>query len=113
VARAGDWDGFRLTLLDEGGSAEPWLWEVLADAQNFFPDSSHESQVEVAERLIRELIDDGWASLAWPDGTPVLPGATDTEVMQGRWRKFPPAPDGDVRLIPTAKWKQWSMEART
>lgn len=112
MARADGWEGFRLTLLDEGGSDELWLWEVLADAPNFFGDSSRKEQLAAAERLIRELLDGGWAFLAWPDGTRVSSVEAESEITRGRWREFPPAPEGDVRLIPTAKWRRWSAEAR-
>jgi hypothetical protein len=87
------------------------LWEVFSDTPNFFPNVSRDARLEVAERFIRELLDDGWAHLAAPDGTTLTASEAEAEVAQGRWRQFPPAPDDDVRLTPTAKWRKWSEDA--
>jgi catechol 2,3-dioxygenase-like lactoylglutathione lyase family enzyme len=104
------WDALRTTILDEGGPV--WLWEVRADVENFFPDAAPAECVTIAERLLRELVGDGWAYMDGAKGERLLEAELETQIREGAWRTFPPAPDDDVSLVPTDKWKSWSERAR-
>lgn len=83
------WDAFRITILDEGGDI--WLWEVLADAENFFPDEAADQRLVRAETLISELCAEGFAYVV--DGVTsarLSDTETRTVIASGRWRTFPP-----------------------
>jgi hypothetical protein len=111
VTEATGWEAFRVTTLDEGGDV--WLWEILSDAENFFPEASAAERLAVAERLIRELCSDGSAYIAEGEsGRPLAEEDVEQVIAGGRWRSFPPAPDDDERLMPTPKWEAWAARAR-
>lgn len=103
------WEAYWLTTLDEGGHI--WLWELVGDANNFFPDASREQRVAMAERAARKLLDEGWAHLIGSDGAAL--DDAETVLRAGAWRTSPPPPENDYELVPTKKWSDWSENART
>jgi hypothetical protein len=111
VPHATGWNAFRDTLLDEGGDV--WLWEVLGETENFFPDITPTERVALAERFIREVCAAGLAFIAdGQTGRHLAAEESEKVVASGRWRTFPPAPERDERLVPTPKWEERAAAAR-
>jgi hypothetical protein len=109
IEKGTGWEAFWLTTLDE--NAEPYLWELVGDAGNFFPGASAEERATVAERAIRRLLNEGWAQLVTDRGV-VPPDEAEAIIAEGSWRDLPPPPTSDARLIATPKWEEWASSAR-
>jgi hypothetical protein len=105
---------------------ETAVWEVFADAPNFFAGEPAEVQADEAERVLRRLRDEGWAQFArWTgdardSATPLSDDEAEAAVRRARtWFLTEREPPHDVPedlssffLGPTEQWRQSDHAAR-
>jgi hypothetical protein len=102
------WDAFWATTLDEGGQLP--LWDIFSDTSTFFPSSSREERVLIAQRVFKRLLEDGWAELTAPSGRRLGSDEADDVIENGSWQLYPPPPEGDYEIVPTEKWRSWTKQ---
>ena len=127
VMHADDRDGrgfpslWEATLAELGG--ETLLWEVFADAENFHAGATTEIQADEAERIVRRIRAEGWATLSFrsldapPDARAIVLSDDEVEGAIRRVRTWfmserqpghhPPQDVLPIFLNPSDRWVAW------